>query len=173
MDFFAKQKTWFFISIFSLVVNVILIGNFWRHRCGRHHRRADAHCEQMKSQDAHRVDFLKERLILTAEQGFRLGKIVESVRLQKDSIHKLNERYKYSFEEELYKDAPSQGKLDSLMRGISTSTEVYNRVRVSFVTQITAMCSAEQRKKLPSVLRELAERSHHGWRKNNMERNEK
>lgn len=166
MNFFSNQKTWFFIALFFIAVNIALIIGFFMKGRDRHPMRQ--HSEMKRFHRDHRemgmhrsflhAAFIADTLGFSDEQRKQMERVEMGMNKKKDSIFDLSENCKISFNRELFSENPEKAKLDSLIRCISSSTEAYNRLRIEKVMGIRAICTPEQLVKFTSILSEISER---------------
>src|ERR1700757_306839 len=98
MNFFLKQKFWFFIAVFFIVVNITLLVCLW-HNTSKHKR----HDGNRNKYDMHQnrggrmqvefnlSDYLAEQLGFSAEQKQKLMAVNTSMDVLKDSLSEQNE----------------------------------------------------------------------------------
>ena|ERR1700756_2310192 len=163
MNFFLKQKFWFFIAVFFIVVNITLLACLW-HNTGKHKRHGgdgknkhgmhQNHDGQMQV-EFNLSDYLAEQLAFSAEQKQKLIVINTSMDVLKDSLSEQNEISKDLFSKELYAINPNKNKEDSLIKCMSAFTEVFNKTRIAHIEKIRALCTDEQKKKLSEALNNL------------------
>lgn len=158
MNFFTKQKLWFFIALFFIVVNAVLVSGMFMHRGHRQGGKDRRHEGRHEMHNGHRggAKYLTQLMIdslgFSKEQQAILTKSNEELNLKKDSVSEANEKCKELFIQELYSENPNKMKLDSLSKCISANTEKYNQLRIESVEKIRAACTAEQKKKISSFL---------------------
>lgn len=167
MSFFSNQKTWFFVAMFFMIVNIVMIvGSFTRR--GRHHDKERMHHGHMGRghKRAHagflHAKFIADTLGFSPEQRAQLEKVEEEINAKKDSVYSINEGCKMNFSHELFSENPDRAMLDSISRCISHSTEMYNKLRVEKVFRIRALCNKEQLEKFSAILSVMSERRFHG-----------
>lgn len=169
MNYFAKQKTWFFIALFFMVVNIVLLcGMFIRknHHGMRDHTR---HPREMLGHERRRnhgpgfyiTHMLVDSLGFTEEQRTKLQSVNSKMEIKKDSLIHESENAKKMLLKETYSVQPDQPKLDSLIKRVSSLTESFNRLRAEHINFIRTMCSDEQKKKLPLIFNEYQDRRDH------------
>jgi hypothetical protein len=169
MSFFSNQKTWFFIALFFLVVNIVLIaGFFMKGRENRHRFHGEMqNFHRDGERNPHRrsflhASFIADTLNFSAEQKTQLEKIETELNAKKDSVSDLSDESKTNFTKELFSQNPDKNKLDSLMKQISATTEMYNSVRIEKVFRIRALCSKEQLEKFSAIMSSISEKKFHG-----------
>jgi Spy/CpxP family protein refolding chaperone len=170
MSYFLKQKVWFFIAVFFMVVNiVIVVGIFWR-KSHNHHERNQreenwSRFDSARSGTFHRgmrggrfngrhfsrTDFMARELNFSDEQKKKYEQINNEVESQKDSLFKNHEILKRMFNQALYSENSNPRYIDSLIKAIGVSSESYNRLRVEKANKIKALCTDEQKEKLSSL----------------------
>ena len=164
MNFFLKQKLWFFIAVFFMVVTVTLLVGMW-HKKGKHnnHNKSEENYRVHEDMDKHHsedfslTNYLVKELALNAEQTTKLEAINSIIENKKDSLSEQNEISKEFFNTALYAYNSNKNRQDSLIKCMSSFTEAFNRTRVEHIDKIKAICTEEQKKKLPEVLNNLKE----------------
>jgi hypothetical protein len=167
MGFFTNQKTWFFIALFFIVVNCVMLGGFFIHRKHRKEERQNYHGRQRKEFMHHRsggfhATLIADTLGFTAAQKTELEKKESELNAKKDSIFSESEQSKQNFANELFSDNPDKLKLDSITKVISATTEQFNKLRIEKIFMVRAMCNPEQLKKFNSLMREIQKQHQHG-----------
>ena len=175
MNFFFKQKLWFFIALFFIIVTIVLLTGMFMHRGSKHFRKEKYNerghfidneykgNREQKRNPKHFTQLIIDSLKFTSEQQNNLQKINEEMELNKDSLFEKNEKCKALFTEELYSGNSNKNRLDSLMKCISYNTEKYNQLRIDNMDKLHSICNVEQKKKLPIILKTFI--SHHQNRK--------
>jgi Spy/CpxP family protein refolding chaperone len=177
MNFFLKQRLWFFIALFFIIVNAILVSGMFLHKRSNHRekdkRERGEHSKHEEHKDKHEhsrnLRYLTEVIIdslgFTSEQQAKLEKINEEMDVKKDSLSEETEKCKELFAEELYAGSPDKKRLDSLIKCISYDAEKYNQLRIDNMDKIRSSCTPEQKKKLPLILKEFSAQQDHGRRR--------
>jgi hypothetical protein len=172
MNFFLKQRFWFFIAVFFMVVTITLLACLWRGK-GKHNKHKsdeDKHhgreINEGKSQgDFNLTDYLAEQLAFSAEQKQKLAVVNDMMEAVKDSLSEQNEISKDLFSKELYAYMANRKKQDSLITCMSNFTQAFNKTRIAHIDKIKAICNEEQKKKLGDALSNLNgfnfKRKHH------------
>jgi|GEM_PF-4240082 hypothetical protein len=157
MNFFLKQKFWFFIAVFFMVVNITLLTCLWHNKHkgdeGKHHRHEIN--EGKVQNEFNLTDYLAEQLAFSAEQKQKLAVVNDKMELLKDSLSEQNEISKDLFSKELSAYTTNKKKQDSLITCMSSFTQVFNKTRIEHIDKIKAICNGEQKKKLVEVLSNL------------------
>ena len=163
MNFFSNQKTWFFIALFFIIVNVVLVAGFFMRRHNYHNEKF----RHVKEGRAHasasmlHAEIIADSLNFSEEQKSDLKKIEAELDARKDNVFSLSKNCKKAFTRELYSENPDSSKLDSLTNCISSSTELYNKIRIEKIFGIRSICTPEQLKKFNVMLSRLAEKHYH------------
>lgn len=180
MNFFLREKVWFFIAMFLLIINIIIVSvmfchkhkhhhNFGEHFKGfNHHREHIAswqhegirHGRRMKDEKNnkrhfHRMEFLAAELNFSEEQKNQLKKIDEEIEAKKDSLFEKQEEFKNLFHQALYSENTTTQELKLLIKAISSNSESYNWLRIEKANKIKALCTNEQKEKLGTVFKEI------------------
>ena len=158
MNFFIKQKLWFFIAIFFIVVTITLLLGLWHtkskhsnHKKGEENYRMREDKDHHDSQDFSLTDYLAKELDFTAVQKEKLAAINDGMESLKDSLSEQNEISKDLFSTLLYSYNPNKKTQDSLISCMSNFTALFNRTRIEHVDKIKALCNDEQKKNLAAA----------------------
>lgn len=169
MNYFLKQKTWFYISLFFMVVNVVLLSGMFlnkRHHHGdnfKHGEESDRmHGERRphgprgaRHRGPNPVYRFIDSLGFTGKQAESLKKTILLLEEHKDSMINAGEIARDLFLKEAYSETPDTKRSDSLAQRIAFLTENYYRMRAASIDLIRGSCNAEQKQKLISFLREF------------------
>ncbi|MBC7863674.1 MAG: hypothetical protein IAF38_11915 [Bacteroidia bacterium] len=170
MSIFSNQKTWFFIALFFIAVNLVLIFGFMRGHGHRQHRNFSENPHaQFEGRGNHKgpsflhAAFIADTLGFSAEQKSKLEKMETTINLVKDSIFSESEKFKTAFSKELYSTNPDKVKLDSLSLCISNTMREFNRIRIEKVFQVRSICTTEQLEKFSAIMSAMSARKEHGF----------
>jgi Spy/CpxP family protein refolding chaperone len=167
MNYFLKQKTWFFIALFFIVVNVVLLcGMFIRkgHHGMKDHGRYPRNMHEGRRNHGpgfYITRMLTDSLGFSQEQHAKLQRINEEMDLKKDSLIHESESARQMLVKEMYAAQPNSQRLDSLIEKVSSLTGSFNRLRAEHVNRIRLMCTEEQKKKFPVLFEEYQDRRDH------------
>lgn len=168
MSIFTHQKTWFFIALFFIVVNIVLIAGRFMH--GRGHEHSNYHGERYEggherwSHRDHRTnsfmhtEFIADTLQFSKEQRDKLETVEKEIAAKRDSAMQQSETCKLNFSLELYSQNPDKAKLDSLSALISKANENFNNIRIEKVFRIREICKPEQLKKFSAILSDMSKK---------------
>lgn len=172
MSLFTNQKTWFFIAMFFIVVNAVMIIGMFTHGRGHGRGRFRGNVENINPRrDFERMHggssflhtkFIADTLGFNTEQRSKLEVIEKVMGEKRDSAMKVSEESKNNFTQELFSVQPNKNKLDSLSKIISQTTIAYNNIRIEKVFKIREICNKEQLEKFSVILSDMSKKRSRG-----------
>jgi Spy/CpxP family protein refolding chaperone len=164
-----RQRIWFFIALFFIAVNAVMMVKFFLNRRHAHMRVHDGRDHGPHMQEGRRdrrggphgrhhfymTNMFADSLGFSQRQKESLMAINAALDIKKDSIIKESEKTKEALADEIYAEESNNMKVDSLIKKISVQMEIFNHLRAENANVVRNMCSPEQKKKLARLMNDF------------------